>query len=125
LVGGHAGTDDVDAVQRGLGGDLGMAAGPGNAGVGDLQVEVLGDLEAAQHLAHPHADLGGTGQLACLDQAGDLVELGLSGGQQLGALSGALGGQGGLRQAIGNLRPSSFSTEAETRPFLFPLDGGR
>jgi len=43
-LGGHAGADDVDAVQRGLGGDLLDAAGDGQGGVGDLEVEVFGHL---------------------------------------------------------------------------------
>src|SRR5207237_10786 len=79
----------------GPGGDLLLVAAPGQAFLGDLDDEVLGDLLLVDHLAHGQGD----GVLAVQRPAGpprrggDLVQPGLGGGQQLGALAGPAGFQ--------------------------------
>ena len=75
-TGGQAGADDVQAVQGRFGGDgIGFAA-VAERGVGDLDVEVLGHLVAADDLADPQGDLvlARQGPLRALDGGGDGIE---------------------------------------------------
>jgi hypothetical protein len=51
-AGGEAGADHVDPVQCGLLGDLLLITPPGQALIGDLGDEVLGDLLLVDHLGH-------------------------------------------------------------------------
>ena len=57
LGGGDGGADDVDAVQGGLGVDGGPVAPPGQAVIGDVEDEVLGDLVPADDFPGPYPDL--------------------------------------------------------------------
>src|SRR5229473_2371669 len=59
-TGGDAGADHVDPVKRGLGGYLLLVAAAGEAGVGDLGDEVLGDLVLADDFPGPFPDLPGS-----------------------------------------------------------------
>src|SRR6185312_11942369 len=104
FVGGHhagraefggrdGGADDVDPVEGGFVGDLRLAAGDGQAVIGDGDVEVLTGLVLADHLAGLDPDLRGAAQPPGGHSAGD-------GGQQLPgrlqqvlALAGALFGE--------------------------------
>ncbi len=83
---------DVEPVQGGLGGDLVGLALVAEAGVADLDVEVLFDAVALQGRADREADLVGAGQGAARDALGDLLKVALGRGQQLFALARALGG---------------------------------
>ena len=98
--GGAGGADDVEAVERGLGGDLLVLAGVGEGAVGDLELEVLGHLVAVDDLADARADRAGVGgaqrPARPVDHRLDLFQLGLGGGQQLAALARAFGGDGGV-----------------------------
>jgi hypothetical protein len=96
LAGGDAGAEYVDAVQGSFGVDRALVAGVGDVVVGDLQGEVLGHLELAEHPAHPHADLPGLDQPAGLDLPGDLGQLGFGRCQQRVAFAGPLRGQRGV-----------------------------
>ena len=62
------------------------------------RLEVLGHLVAVYDPAHPQGDLvlAPQGLVLALDGGADLAQVGLGGGQQLGALAGPLGGQGGV-----------------------------
>ncbi len=53
----HRGADDVDAVQRGFGGDAVVLALEAESAWPDVQLEVLGDLVLIDDLTHAHADL--------------------------------------------------------------------
>ena len=55
---GDAGADHVETIECGLGGDTLVVDGVHERAVLDIEVEVLGDLVSADHLADPHADLG-------------------------------------------------------------------
>lgn len=92
----HAVADDVDAVEGGFRGDAGLVAGVGELAVVDVQLEVLGHLVVVGGVAGAHADLAGVCEPAGGDLAGDLVQLGLGGGQQRSALAGALVGHEGV-----------------------------
>ena len=91
----HIGAQDVEAVERGFGGDAGRIADEAQVIVGDGDLEVLGDLAAAEHGADRQADLGGAAQwLAGAPNAGlDGDQLLLGGVEQLATLAGALGGK--------------------------------
>ena len=91
-VGGEAGADDVDAVEPGLGGDAGFVAGPGEVVVGDGDGEVLLDLAAVGLAPEAVADPVPSAQLRAgpADDAGDLLEGGLGGAEQVLALARAL-----------------------------------
>ena len=65
----------------------------GEAGIGDGEVEVLGGLVFADHLADLDADRPGAGEPAGLDAGDEGGEQLLGGGQQVLALAGAVGGQ--------------------------------
>jgi hypothetical protein len=93
---GTGGADDVDAVGGGLGRDAGLVTLPGDAVAGDAEDEVLGDLALADDLPGPQPDLVLAGELAGLDLGGDLAQVLFGGGQQVRALTGALGGQDGV-----------------------------
>ena len=60
-LGRAGGADDVEAVERGLGGDLVGLALVGEVAVGDLEFEVLGDLELVDDAPDALADLAGVG----------------------------------------------------------------
>src|SRR6266700_1273832 len=62
MLSGHAGSDDIDAVEALLFHDLFDPALPGEIAVGHLDVEVLGHLLAVEHRTNRDADLGGTAQ---------------------------------------------------------------
>ena len=89
-LGGDGGAQDVDAVQRGLLGDLGALARVVEAAIGDLEREVLFDAVALDHLPDGETDRAGVGQRAALDALGDRLELGLGGVKQRVALARAL-----------------------------------
>jgi len=93
LLFGDGGADDVDAVQGGFFGDLRLAAGYGEAVIGDGDVEVLAGLVLVDDLAGLDADLGGAGQPSGLDAGDDGGQQLLGGGQQVLALAGALLGE--------------------------------
>ena len=61
LVGGAGGSEHVDPVERGLGLDLLGLALVGERAVGDLELEVLGDLVLVRDAAGALADLPGGG----------------------------------------------------------------
>lgn len=63
-----------------------LPAAPGEAGVGDGELEVLGHLVAVVDLAHLHADLVAPDELAGLDAGGNPREKLLGGLQQALAL---------------------------------------
>ena len=95
-----AGAQHVDAVERGLGFDLFGLALVGEAGVGDLDVEVLLDLVALERRADREADLVGAAKRAALDALGDLCSprsVAASSSSRLRARSAATSG---LRQTI-------------------------
>ena len=93
LGGGHRGAEHVDAIERGLGGDLVSPPGQGQAGVGDGHVEVLGHLELVDQFAGFEADLVSPGQAPVGHGGHEWGQQGLGGGQQLLAGAGAVGGQ--------------------------------
>jgi hypothetical protein len=66
---GH-GTDDVDAIERRFGGDLGFEDLVLHGGVADGQLEVLADFV----LIELHTDRGGTHESPACDTISDLVE---------------------------------------------------
>ena len=95
-VGGDGGADDVDPVEPGLGVDLVLLALDGQAGVGDGDVKCLAILYLSMTSptftpisAAPVQPAGG-------DPGDDRGEELLGGGEQVLALAGALGGQGGV-----------------------------
>src|SRR5262249_17916343 len=96
LAGRDRGADDVDAVQGGLGVDGRLVPPPGQAAFADVEDEVLGDLVPVDDLPGPQPDL-----VRVFDPAGaylvlDLGQEGFGGGEQVLALAGPLGGQGGV-----------------------------
>src|SRR6266566_2467585 len=62
MLSGHAGSDDIDAVEALLFHDLFDPALPGEIAVGHLDVEVLGHLLAVENRTNRDADLGGAAQ---------------------------------------------------------------
>jgi hypothetical protein len=72
---------DVDAIQGGLGVDLGLVAVPAERPLGDLDHKVLADLVLAQRPVGLDADLVGIGEPPGIDLALDLGQQGLGGGQ--------------------------------------------
>src|SRR3990172_5251966 len=84
---GDAGAQDVDAVERCLGGDLLLLAGEGEAGVGDLELEVLADAPAVPDLADCEPDRALAGEGALRDAGPDLGERALGRGEQVVALA--------------------------------------
>ena len=94
----QAGADDIDAVGRRLGGNLGGLACKAEGGIGDVEIEVLGHLMLVDHLADRECDLGGAAQRIALSDDGrlDAGKVTLSGGEQVFALAGALGGEIGI-----------------------------
>jgi hypothetical protein len=62
MLSGHAGSDDINAVEALLFHDLFDLALPGEIAIGHLDVEVLGHLLAVQHRTNRDADLGGAAQ---------------------------------------------------------------
>ncbi len=93
---GNARAQDVEAVERGLGRDLGGLARVTEAGVRDLDLEVLLDAVALERRADREADLVGALKRAALDALLDLLEAALGRLQQVLALAGALGGDQGV-----------------------------
>ncbi len=93
LAGRDGGAQHVEPVEGGLGVDLVLAALDGQAGIGDGEAEVLGGLVCADHLAGGEADRVRAAQPPGRHAGGEGGEQLLGGGQQVGALAGALGGQ--------------------------------
>ena len=91
----EAGAHDVDAVEGGLGGDLGGLAGEGEAGVGDVEGEVLGHLVPVDHGADPRpiSALPRSG-LVARDGGGDGRELALGGASRSSRLRRSAGQRG-------------------------------
>ena len=98
LLLGHAGADDVDAIERGFGGDRGDVAGELQIVVGDGELEVLGDLAPAKHGSDGQADpVSAPKRLAGAPDAGlDADEFLLGGVEQFDPLAGAFGGEIGI-----------------------------
>ena len=96
-TGGEAGADDVDAVELSLGGDAGVVAGPGEVVVGDGEGEVLLDLVAVGLAPDPVVDPVPAAQPGAgpADGAGDRLEDGLGGLEQVLALARARPGGAG------------------------------
>jgi hypothetical protein len=94
-LGRHGGAQDIEAVERRLGGDGGVIAGKRKIVVADGDAEVLGELAAAEHGTDRLADDGGARErLAGAANAGlDALELPLGGGEQLASLARAFLGQ--------------------------------
>src|SRR6266403_297721 len=67
------GSDDVDAIERCLGGDAPTIAGEREARLADGQLEMLGHLALVDDSAHAQVDLVGTGELAGVDPILDLL----------------------------------------------------
>jgi hypothetical protein len=91
--GGHAGADDVDAIQRGFGGDLGLAAADSQGGVGDRGVEVFGHFEFVDRLAEFDPDPVRAGQPAFGHRRGEGSQRFFGGGQQRVTFAGSFIGQ--------------------------------
>jgi len=93
--GGQAGTDDVEAVEGRLSGDFVGLAGDGEAGVGNIEGEVLGHFVLVEHGADLQADFGFAVQrLAFADhRGGNASEVALGSGEQILALAGTLAGE--------------------------------
>jgi hypothetical protein len=83
---------------------LAWAAGVGEAGVGDLVVEVLAHLVFVDHFADRDPGLVHPGQGATCDPRGDLAERLLGGGQQVVRFAALSAANSGLRPATS--RPS-------------------
>jgi hypothetical protein len=82
----------VDAVERRLPLDLLALAAEVEAGVGDLDLEVLLEAPAVPDRTDGEPDFGAARERAPLDTRGDLFEGALGGLQELLALAGALSG---------------------------------
>jgi hypothetical protein len=93
LAGGDGGAQHVEPVQGGFGVDLSLSAPRREAGVSDVDVEVLAGLVLPDHLAHGDPDRPGAGESARGDASGDWGQELFGGGQQGRALAGAVGGQ--------------------------------
>ena len=87
--------NDVEAVERGFLGDVAHFAHGGEAGIGDVDLEVLGHLVATEHLADGDADLvlAPQGPTRAPRGRGDLGEGALGCLEKLAALAGALVGK--------------------------------
>ena len=59
----HAGANDIDAIELGLGRDLIGLAGPSEVAVVDVEGKVLGHLLRIHDFANSQADLGGSVQV--------------------------------------------------------------
>ena len=94
-LGRHGGAQDIEAVERRLGGDGGVIADKRKIVVADGDAEVLGDLAAAEHGTDRLADGGSARErLASAANAGlDALELPLGGGEQFASLARAFLGQ--------------------------------
>jgi len=82
---GQAGAQHTDAIEGGLGGDLIVFAGEGEAVLGDVKVKVFGHFVVVDHLAHLQRDLVAPAQRALVSGGGggDLGQLFFGGRQQL------------------------------------------
>jgi hypothetical protein len=78
--------DDVDAVERGFGGDLVGDLGEAEGVVLDVELEVLGDLVLIDDPADSEGDLGASGEAAGFDPGLYLGQGGLGGVHQVLAL---------------------------------------
>ncbi len=83
LCRGHGRADNIDAVQRRLGGDAVRLARERKRGVADHQIEMFGDLVLVDHLACAQADLLAAGEFAPIHPDLDLGEADLCGGQEI------------------------------------------
>src|SRR5262249_34906999 len=84
---GDAGAEQVDAVEGRLGRDLVLLAREDEAGIGDLELEVLSDAPAVPDRADGEPDLGLALERALLDAGLDLGERALGGLQQVVAFA--------------------------------------
>jgi hypothetical protein len=102
-VGVQAGAQDVEAVQGCFGVDPGLVAAPAQAGVGDVEDDVLADFVFVD-FSDLDTDPVRPGQPSAVDRGGDLVEVGFGGPQQVLAFAGASSARAGLRQATSRSR---------------------
>ncbi|MYG28233.1 MAG: hypothetical protein F4213_19800 [Boseongicola sp. SB0677_bin_26] len=86
----QAGADHVDAVEPGLGGDPVLAAAPGDAVVGDVDLEMLAHLAAVHAPAHTAVDRRPALEPARAHRRRDPVQRRLRGPEQVLALAGPL-----------------------------------
>ena len=92
------GADDVEAVELFFGGDLFAEPFEGEGVVGDVGLEVLGDLVAVDDLADADADviLSAEGAPFALGGRLDGFEKSFGGAEEFVALTAALGGEAGV-----------------------------
>ena len=94
---GAGGAQHVEPVERGLGLDLLGLALVGEGAVGDLELEVLGDLVLVDHAPDALPDRAGVGVVQATagvrDRCCDLVQFALGRGEQVLALARALGSE--------------------------------
>ena len=94
-LGRDRGAQHVDAVERGLLLDGVLPAGHHQVIIGDVEIEVLGHLEAVDDPAHRQTDAVGATESAGLDADDDGCEPGAGGSEQVFSLPRPLvGGQG-------------------------------
>ena len=107
--GGQAGADNVDAVQRHLGGDRLGLAGDGEAVVGDRQIEVLGHLVPIQRGADLQRDFRRPAQrlMPAFDRRPDSGERLLGRRKQCLAFAAALAGEIRIAADDQPLRPDN------------------
>ena len=89
LLRGYRGTQDVDAIEQGFGGDPILADAECKARVFDFELEVLGHLVLVDDAAHAQPDLVAPAQALVLDHRAHLRELYSRGLEQISALVGA------------------------------------
>jgi len=94
----QAGAHDIEAVGCGFGGDLIVLAGETEAGICNIEAEVLGHLVLADHGADLQRDLGGASQRSALALDGrlDAAQIALGRLQKFQTLAFALGGEIGI-----------------------------
>src|SRR5580704_19328994 len=97
-IGWNAGTQHIEAVERGFCGDRGVIAREAQRIVGDGDAEVLGDLATTEHGTDGQADLVGPTQGLSLAQNASLnvLEVLLGGIEQLASFAPAFLGKGGV-----------------------------
>src|SRR5258706_10707473 len=79
VCGGQRRADDIDAVERGFGGDFVEDAAEGESGVGDVEREVLGDFVLVDDFTDGQGDPVLAGEAAGRDPGPDLHEVGPGG----------------------------------------------
>src|SRR5258705_1990309 len=95
VFGRQVGADDIDAVERSLGGDAERVLGEAERIIGDADVEMLSHVAPPQHCANRLADRRGAAQWTArpLYAGRNAREVVLGGGQQLRAFAGPLFGE--------------------------------